>query len=245
MKMLEFKKPVFITMSILHYIGEVPRILINRIFDVKKLSLIRMLIFEFKIDFIDLYNRFKVKTKWLEKDSLKLNLCCGTLTKKGFINIDLNPKADIRLDLRKPLPFKNNTVLYIYSEHLFEHIEYLNLTAFYVLKDWLRVLKRGYKIKIVMPDSQKLFTNYVDRNYEYFNVINIKEKIPKKIEPTLIDHVNYGVYQRGEHKYCYDFEKMKLFLETVGFKNVQIGEFQEGEDSPARKRFSMYIIAYK
>lgn len=93
---------------------------------------------------------------------------------------------------------------------------------------------------------RRVFSHYVNKNYEYFNQgINIKEKIPEEIPPTLIDYINYGVYQKGEHKYCYDFEKMKVLLETAGFTNIQEVEFKKGEDSPDHKRSSMYIIAYK
>ena len=65
----------------------------------------------------------KVK-KFISLSTIKLNLGCGPNLKKGFINIDLSKKANLRLDLRKPLPFKGNTVDYIYSEHFFEHLSY-------------------------------------------------------------------------------------------------------------------------
>lgn len=117
-----------------------------RLFGIDKLILFQELLSEFKISLIDFYNRiFKIKREWLKKNDLKLNLGCGAFPRKEFINIDIDPKApaDIRLDTRKPLPFKDNTVSYIYSEHFFEHIDYLHLTAFRILKDWLRLLHKG------------------------------------------------------------------------------------------------------
>lgn len=217
------------------------------IFGLHKLLLLRELYFLCIISSIDMYNRiFCIKSEWLKSKDLKLNLGCGINHREGMINIDLNPKSDLRLDLTKKLPFKNNSVSYIYSEHLFEHIEYLHLTAYRVLKDWLRVLNNEGSVKIVIPDMGRAFKKYAQGDVKYFSdIVDINSKVPKNIPATLIDYINYGAYQMGEHKYCYDFEKMKIFLETVGFKKVERQNYKEGEDSLCRIDASMYIVAYK
>src|SRR2546429_551580 len=52
---------------------------------------------------------------------LRLNLASGHLPKQGWINVDLfGPVADLRLDLRRPLPFQDNSTSDIYIEHFFE-----------------------------------------------------------------------------------------------------------------------------
>src|SRR6476660_5531456 len=41
----------------------------------------------------------------------RLHLACGDHGKTGWINVDLfGPGADLRLDLREPLPFSSNTI---------------------------------------------------------------------------------------------------------------------------------------
>ena len=65
----------------------------------------------------DRYSRaFKIKRDWKKKKNLKLNLGCGDSHFENFINIDIVPKAsvDIRLDIRRSLPFKDGSVSYIY-----------------------------------------------------------------------------------------------------------------------------------
>lgn len=56
--------------------------------------------------------------------NLRLNIGCGSNVKQGWINIDLCGSADLQLDLRESLPFADETVSMIYSEHFFEHLEY-------------------------------------------------------------------------------------------------------------------------
>src|SRR5579863_148355 len=60
-------------------------------------------------------------------DKIKLNIGCGTDYKKGWINIDNNSdenikKLDLNWDLRNPLPFKDNSVDFIFNEHFIEHL---------------------------------------------------------------------------------------------------------------------------
>ena len=58
----------------------------------------------------------------------RLHLACGDHGKTGWINVDLfGPGADLRLDLREPLPFSSNTITEIYTEHFFEHLDYPNV----------------------------------------------------------------------------------------------------------------------
>lgn len=74
---------------------------------------------------------------------LKLHLGCGKFYKKGFINIDINKdiKADEHMDVMKYLKnTKNESVDYIYSNALLEHLQ-VNLIVF--IGECFRVLKQG------------------------------------------------------------------------------------------------------
>jgi len=57
--------------------------------------------------------------------------------------------------------------------------------------------------------------------------------------------INYVFYQFGEHKYCYDFEKINILLKTVGFNYIVKDKFNPKEDTEVRKNYSLYIIADK
>jgi len=203
---------------------------------------------EFKNFVIDKKTRITKNIKLKSFNSIKINLGCGEKLKKGYINIDLNKLADFRLDLRKKLPFKNNSIDFIYSKHFFEHIDYLDSTAINCLKDYLRVLKKGGEMRMVIPDMEKVFKAYVNKDLRFFDLIDIELVVPQSKEySSVIDYVNYGIYQFGQHRYCYDFEKICLLLKSVGFKNIIKDKFDPDIDSDTeiRKRYSLYVKAIK
>src|SRR5262245_20196250 len=75
-------------------------------------------------------------------EDLKLHFGCGSNIKAGYINIDLGKQADLRLDLREPIPFSTNSCSMIYSEHFLEHLCYPDEAMFF-LNECSRVLKPG------------------------------------------------------------------------------------------------------
>ena len=107
---------------------------------------------------------------------LRLNLGSGDLPKEGWINVDLfGSVADLRLDLRRPLPFADHSTSYIYTEHFFEHLEYPNVTksmgwdlecdgpseALQFLRECKRVLAPGGILDVVVPDTEGMIGEYV------------------------------------------------------------------------------------
>jgi predicted SAM-dependent methyltransferase len=106
---------------------------------------------------------------FLQRPPVKLNLGCGPNAKDGWVNIDLfNDKADLRLDLREPWPFPDNSVSYIYSEHAFEHFEFhLEVPRF--LGQAIRVLVPGGIFDVVVPDTEPVLKAYGDQSATYWS----------------------------------------------------------------------------
>lgn len=99
----------------------------------------------------------------------KLNLGSGKDIKQGFVNLDSAkiPGVDVVWDIEKlPLPFGDNEFEEILANDILEHVEYIP-----VLKDLLRILKPGGKLKIRVPH----FTcknNYADPTHKkLFSVV--------------------------------------------------------------------------
>src|SRR5713101_3387902 len=60
---------------------------------------------------------------------IRLNLGSGLQPTRGpeWINVDLSERADLQLDLREPLPFPDDSVAEIYTEHFLEHLDLPNV----------------------------------------------------------------------------------------------------------------------
>ena len=80
---------------------------------------------------------------------MKLELGGGDFSHgEGFLNMDLNPVADIIHDLEKfPYPFENDSVDELYSSHCIEHLE----DPIQVLREIARICKLGAKVEIRVP----------------------------------------------------------------------------------------------
>lgn len=89
-----------------------------------------------------------VKNPYKGQSNLKLNVGCGADIKPDFINIDMNTKCDLKLDLEDAkLPFDNGSVDLIYVSHVLEHIH--NLLP--LMNEFHRVLARGGKLEVHVP----------------------------------------------------------------------------------------------
>jgi len=114
----------------------------------------------------------------MEKD-VKINLGCGIELQKGFTNVDLydiiklkegkgvfkNAKVHgkyVQADVRK-LPFKDNYADYIIASEILEHMPLKDLNN--TLREWVRVLKKGGKMIITVPDFDQLCKEWLNEPF--------------------------------------------------------------------------------
>jgi predicted SAM-dependent methyltransferase len=191
---------------------------------------------------------------------LLLHLGCGMQIKDGWVNLDIDggsapvlpsncsPQTRfISHDLRSGvLPLDDESCEFIYSSHFFEHLEYNDGVR--LMRDCHRVLRLSGTFRAALPDFEKLFRAYIDRNEEHFNLYNILDVYPDRPPETITmcDHINLGVYEFG-HKCIYDEEKACRLLRHLGFASAEITPFREGIDPPSeiRRRYSFYVEARK
>jgi predicted SAM-dependent methyltransferase len=188
---------------------------------------------------------------------LRLNLGSGFHPKEGWINIDLSDSATVALDLREPLPFPDNSAEAIYTEHFFEHLNYVGLDqstawqletptgpseALAFLRECRRVLKPGGLLDIVVPDAEGIIQEYAARHEQPF---------PKHDWwgpawcDTPIHCVNYVFRQGREHRYAYDEETLTRVLEGAGFTDVRRRGFDPDIDAPNHAIGSLCVHARK
>lgn len=133
----------------------------------------------------------------------KMNIGCGATWKDDWINIDNSPVAFIgkhkliqRLfskigilpknlqinvpkdlvlrDVRKGLPFKNNTINFIFTSHFLEHLTYFEGRE--LIQECYRVAAPGAVIRIVVPDVELLARKYLERD-SVFNASIAKDRL--------------------------------------------------------------------
>lgn len=86
-----------------------------------------------------------------EADMRKLNLGCGPYHKQGYINIDVNPNytPDMLRDVRRGLPFDDDTVDEVWTNHFLEHLTQAEVLD--LLEEVYRVLINRRTLTVGVP----------------------------------------------------------------------------------------------
>lgn len=139
----------------------------------------------------------------------KLNVGSGTDYKKGWVNLDVDKslKADVYTDIKRGLPFSNNSFDFILLQDVLEHLTKEDGEVF--LSEVHRVLRPNGRVKIRIP-----------------NVFQIFEQFER--EPEVMMLFLYGNTKKsgefGAHKVGYTPELMIQRLTLSGFKNIKVSE---------------------
>jgi len=110
---------------------------------------------------------------------VRINIGSGLSGVTGWYNIDNSPTIllsrlpfgrklfhtpnwpdDVRRrDVKKGLPFKNESVSFIYSSHTFEHFTWAE--SFKIAEECFRVLRPGGVLRLVVPDLRLIIERYL------------------------------------------------------------------------------------
>jgi predicted SAM-dependent methyltransferase len=83
----------------------------------------------------------------------KVNLGCGKLHKKGYINIDVKPPADVICNIGKErLPYKDGELELVEADNLMEHFD--NDEFMFAMNEIFRVLRSGGVFWWKVPDAE-------------------------------------------------------------------------------------------
>jgi predicted SAM-dependent methyltransferase len=170
-----------------------------------------------------------------------LHIGCGPNRKPGWINIDLDLGADICLDLRETLPFSDNSVKMVYSEHFFEHLDLEEGTRF--LRECLRVLVPGGRLSLGVPNARLCIEDYASGDRDKW--LEVRDRYHPNWCTTPMHSANYFFRQNGEHRYAYDEETLIGLVSECGFSNVHERPWDQELDLETRRDGTLYIDGEK
>jgi predicted SAM-dependent methyltransferase len=182
----------------------------------------------------------------LPAHDLCINIGCGSRPLPGWVNLDAarSDKIDVVWDLRRGLPFPDESCTAIFGEHVIEHIP--KAGAELLLRECHRVLQPGGVVRLSTPDAGKFLRAYVS-NREFL----ADPRFPDSAD-TSMDRVNMMMRESGQHLWVYDIESICLVLQKAGFSSAIEQTFgasahprMQNIDLEERAFESLYVEAIK
>ena len=142
-----------------------------------------------------------------EDNKVYIHLGCGEINAPGFINVDTIPYSHVHYvqDIEDLSIFSNKYADLIYASHVLEHTSHRN--SFKVLKEWYRVLKEEGRLRLSVPDFDKLIEVY-----------SVEERDIQAIMCPLMGGQGYAY---NFHKSVFNERYLTELLLSVGFKEVR------------------------
>lgn len=160
----------------------------------------------------------------------KLNLGCGRNVMTGWINADLKATSSelFTMDASRPFPFPDNYFSYVFSEHMFEHLDLPGQQN--MMRECLRVLRPGGVLRIAMPDfdflidlvnnpDREINRKYLDWSFERFVSKHVSFKVTWADYPIYV--VNNFMHDWG-HRFIHNKQSLLQIGISCGFKNAKI-----------------------
>lgn len=142
---------------------------------------------------------------------------------EGWLNVDLyRARPDvIAYDLRKGLPFlEDQTIDFIYHEHFFEHLD--RRSGRLLLEHCLRILKRGGRIRIAMPDLDRSIRSYLDGYCDESGEFADQRRALYGDQLLGTPGEALDMALRGwEHRFVYGEKDITRMVELNGYRNVR------------------------
>jgi predicted SAM-dependent methyltransferase len=219
--------------------------------------LARNVVREVKTSAFHWHSRLRRKRTFGGRTGLRVNVGCGPYPLAGWVNIDILAAPGLFFwDCRRSLPFDDNSVALVFTEHFFEHLEHPAETSIF-LSECMRCLRPGGLIRIVVPDAGMYLRLYNDDGWDRLLATRPLKQCGEGYRDirlgityaTKMEMINSVFRQWGQHEYAYDAETLILHLERAGFSGCvrqRFGVSGSHENFPDRaehRNESLYVEA--
>ena len=194
---------------------------------------------------------------------IKLNIGCGLSTVSGWHNLDNSPtillsripllkkllktpdwpKDVRRYDVRKGLPYSENTVKFIYLSHSFHQLR--RNESLQLVEECRRVLQPNGVLRIVVPDLERATREYLADSNPL-----AAEKFMKRV--TLLHTWRDVLHPGSSVTQMFDARSLIHTLRTAGFEHAEVSSYRVSAipeidqlDLEVRRRESLYVEAKK
>jgi SAM-dependent methyltransferase len=184
-----------------------------------------------------------LKVSWFfdKKRVNRLEIGAGLSRKQGFLALDLDLRAPFPFDLRAGLPFPDDSIDFIYAEHVLEHFGHRDIVT--LLAECRRVLKPGRVLSVSVPDAALYLDGYRDpRGFDREKFLVYDAALNYGAAVNL---VNYMFHMDGHHRHMFDREGLLLALSDAGFVEVCSRDFDPQLDLEVRQHESIYAQGAK
>lgn len=175
---------------------------------------------------------------------LRLIIGAGEIhDRQGWQTVDFRSSADFQVDIRRGLPFGDASCKFLFSEHVFEHLDLDELKR--VAAECFRVLEPGGVMRIVTPDLEKWAHAYVSKDTAFFDTF----------WPGITSHATgiNGIFYVPTHRFIHDFGSLSAELGGCGFSPVYRSAWRESRfpelnldaEWEHRRMESMYVEAVR
>lgn len=167
----------------------------------------------------------------------KLNLGCGLVWPKGWVNVDKYPASQnvTEADVLVGLTFTDNHFDFVLMNHVLQVFGYNEHQA--VLREVRRVMKHGSELRILVPDFEKALEAYRTGRWDYY-------PISDKLELSFDGKFARYLFWHGETRSAFTELSLHDLLNRNGFKDIKLGKFGDC-DLDSREEESLVMICRK
>jgi predicted SAM-dependent methyltransferase len=180
-------------------------------------------------------------------DTAKLQLGAGDRPLDGWLNTDLHGYGRselVYLDVRKRFPLPDASFDFVYSEHMLEHLSYAEGQR--CLRECLRVLKPGGRIRVATPSLEQLAKLYDGGEPAQRYVRWAVATLEPETDATLPGVVINNFFRSWGHRFIYDPKTLRHALGEAGFLDVEerpVGELEQHlPEEPELNAYETFVL---
>ena len=162
----------------------------------------------------------------------KLHIGGGWHRLDGWLNTDIDLIPGVMfMDATKPFPLASESVQFVYTEHMIEHIPFAQGAM--MLRECFRVLRKGGVIRVTTPDLAALVGLYQpelsDLQRRYLTWF-CETFVPNQGSPPAVAALN-AHFRLWGHQFLYDEETLAKALFAAGFHSVRRCNLRQSEQA--------------